>query len=363
MKKDWVRSSVPRLLAACTAALLCGTVAANPTGATVVNGQVTFNANGNTLTVINTPGSIINWQGFSISAGELTRFMQQSASSAVLNRIVGIDPSIILGALQSNGRVFLVNPNGISFGAGSQVEVGGLVASTLNITDPNFLAGTHSYTAAVQAGSIAAGGAIAAQNGVYLIAPNITISGVITSTQGSVVLAAGQTVGIAESSAGNANSASVTENGSETISLPGSVIAGGNIIVQGGAIAGGNIINVGAPIIGNGSICVVSFGSGCGSISASPVITASGGNISLSTTGSPTNIDGNVYLNFPGSALASAGGSGLGASGGVITLAGSAGTGNNSQPPQFVFGDTSTLKVVETRDAAGNITGWSLASQ
>jgi filamentous hemagglutinin family protein len=95
--------------------------------------------------VTNSPNSIINWQSFSIGANEITRFTQQSAASAVLNRVTGtagrIDPSVILGALQSNGRVFLLNPSGIVFGAGAQVDVAGLVASSLNLSNADFLGG------------------------------------------------------------------------------------------------------------------------------------------------------------------------------------------------------------------------------
>ena len=70
---------------------------------------------------------------FSIGAGELARFVQPSAASAILNRVTGGDPSSILGQLQSNGRVFLVNPSGIVFGPGAVIDAAGLVASTLNI--------------------------------------------------------------------------------------------------------------------------------------------------------------------------------------------------------------------------------------
>jgi len=107
----------------------------------VVNGQVSFVNQGNALTIINSPGSIINWQGFSIDQNEVTRFIQQNPNSTVLNRIVGQDPSRILGALQSNGRVFLINPNGILFGGGAQVNVASLIASTSNISNTNFLSG------------------------------------------------------------------------------------------------------------------------------------------------------------------------------------------------------------------------------
>src|SRR5215208_5259825 len=100
---------------------------ANPLGPQVVNGQVSFAQQGNTLAISNSPNAIINWQSFSINAGEITRFIQQNPNSSVLNRIVGQDPSQILGALQSNGRVFLIKPNGIIFGQGARVDVNGLV--------------------------------------------------------------------------------------------------------------------------------------------------------------------------------------------------------------------------------------------
>jgi filamentous hemagglutinin family protein len=118
---------------------------ANPVGPTVVNGQAVITTRGNQLTVTNTPGAIINWAQFSIGASEATRFIQQSASSAVLNRVVGGDPSRILGTLQSNGRVFLINPNGILFGAGAQVDVAGLVASTLHLSNEDFIAGRMNF--------------------------------------------------------------------------------------------------------------------------------------------------------------------------------------------------------------------------
>ncbi|MGZ3185075.1 MAG: two-partner secretion domain-containing protein, partial [Telluria sp.] len=93
-----------------------GPAAADPTHPVVVSGQATFSQQGNVFSITNTPNTIINWQSFSIAPGEVTRFIQQGADSAVLNRILGQDPSQILGALQSNGHVFLINPNGIMFG-------------------------------------------------------------------------------------------------------------------------------------------------------------------------------------------------------------------------------------------------------
>ena len=159
---------------------------ANPSGASVAAGGVTFSVSGNLLTITNTPGTIIQWQGFNILPGEITRFVQQNSNSAVLNRVVGQDPSRILGSLQSNGRVYVINPNGILFGANAQVDVGGLVASTLNITNEDFTAGRQRFSAAPGAGSVANQGTIRTSSGghIYLIAPNVENSGVLESPRG-----------------------------------------------------------------------------------------------------------------------------------------------------------------------------------
>ena len=178
---------------------------ANPYGLSVVNGQVSARQNGNTLSITNSPGSIINWQGFSIGSNEVTRFIQQSAASTVLNRVVGVDPSIILGTLQSNGRVFLLNPNGVLFGAGSTIDVAGLVASTLNLSNADFLAGRMRFTDTPGAASVVNQGTITTPSGgqVYLVAPNVENHGVISSSQGEVILAAGKTVDLVDSGTPN----------------------------------------------------------------------------------------------------------------------------------------------------------------
>ena len=79
--------------------------------------------------------AVINWQSFSIPAGNTVRFDQPNSSAAVLNRVTGGDPSAIMGSLQANGNVFLVNPNGNVFGPGARVDVNGIVASTLDLSD------------------------------------------------------------------------------------------------------------------------------------------------------------------------------------------------------------------------------------
>src|SRR6478609_9362460 len=98
MKTRSCKTSTRALLTVLSALLAAGPVTAQtqPTSPTVVNGQATFDRSGNVYTITNTPGAIIQWQGFSAGAGEITRFLQQSASSTVLNRVTGQDPSRIL---------------------------------------------------------------------------------------------------------------------------------------------------------------------------------------------------------------------------------------------------------------------------
>ena len=196
------RSRGAGLTTAALALLVAGTPAyPNPTGPQIVAGQVSIAGTGKLLTVTNSPGSIINWQSFSIAPGELTRFVQQNSSSSVLNRITGQNPSQILGALQSNGKVFLINPNGIVFGANSRIDVNGLVASSLNLTDSAFLSGKFEFSDGGNAGPVRNEGAITTPNGgqVYLIASDVTNSGLITAPGGEVMLAAGRSVTLGDS--------------------------------------------------------------------------------------------------------------------------------------------------------------------
>lgn len=191
----------PHLLAWSVAACFVSVpVWALPTGAQIAAGSASINQVGNTLTVANTPGAIINWNAFSIGALEAVRFDQQNSLSSVLNRVTGGSASSILGSLSSNGRVFLINPNGILFGAGSRIDVNGLIASTLNLSDQDFLAGRLNFQAGETAGSIRNAGALQASPGgnIYLIAPDIENSGIVRAPNGEVVLAAGRQISLVD---------------------------------------------------------------------------------------------------------------------------------------------------------------------
>ncbi len=227
------------------------TILALPSGQQVVSGQAVFDTQDHTLIINNTPNSIIDWQKFSIQANEAVRFIQKNNRSAVLNRIIGQDPSLILGFLQSNGRVFLVNPNGLIFGEGAKIDVNGLVASTLGISNQDFLTGRYNFSAGPTAAAIRNQGSITTPEGgrVYLIAPNIENSGIINSPTGNVLLAAGHSVQLVDS---------VNPDITVLVSAPedqalnlGQIIAqSGKIGIYGGLIRQAGTVNADSALIG-----------------------------------------------------------------------------------------------------------------
>ncbi len=186
----------PKALALAVAGCFClGQALANPVGGQVVAGSASFATVGTTLTVTNSPGAIINWQGFSIGAGELTRFNQISAASSVLNRVITSNPSQLFGTLSSNGRVFLINPAGILVGTGAVIDTAGFVGSTLNLSNADFLANRLNFTETPGAGKVENYGSISTPTGgsVYLIGTQVENHGIINTPQGEVLLAAGKT--------------------------------------------------------------------------------------------------------------------------------------------------------------------------
>src|SRR5579859_6081819 len=120
-------------------------------GFTSVTGNSTLSRPNATTTVITQSGSkaINTFQNLSVPTGDTLIFREPSRDSVSLNRVLGGSASQIDGVVQANGNVWIVNPNGVFFGAGAQVNVGGLVATTSDIRDRDFLAGTGSYAFAI----------------------------------------------------------------------------------------------------------------------------------------------------------------------------------------------------------------------
>ncbi|HEY9399902.1 MAG TPA: filamentous hemagglutinin N-terminal domain-containing protein, partial [Luteimonas sp.] len=218
--------------------------AAGLEGGVVVGGQGSITTNGNITTITQTTSNlVINWQGFSIGTGETVQFVQPGSSSVALNRVLGADPSVILGNLNANGTVFLLNPNGVLFGNGASVSVGGLVASTMGITDADFMAGRYVFTGA-GAGTVVNQGNIHANNGGYvaLMGRSVSNEGVISARLGSVALAAGEAVTLDVAGDGLLN-VSVSKGAVNALVSNGGLIQadGGRVLLT--AQAAGNLLD------------------------------------------------------------------------------------------------------------------------
>jgi filamentous hemagglutinin family protein len=171
------------------------TAFALPEGGNIVRGQGSINQpSAQDLTVNqNTNNLIINWQGFNVGSSESVQFNQPGVDSVALNRVVGTDPSRIAGRLSANGQVFITNPSGVIFLPGSQVNVHGLLATTLGISDQDFLNRNYQFSQDPSKGlaSVLNEGTIQADT-VGLLAPSVINRGTIIANLGSVALASGK---------------------------------------------------------------------------------------------------------------------------------------------------------------------------
>ncbi|WP_400766529.1 beta strand repeat-containing protein [Methylosinus sporium] len=169
---------------------------ANPTGGVVVDGAATISSTTNVTNVVqSTNRAIINWQSFSIGLGQTVNFLQPSSLAVTLNRVVGNEQSVIAGALNANGKVFIINSNGIMFTKDAQVNVGGLVASTLDISNSNFMAGNYIFSGSSSAAVVNKGTINAVDGGyVALLGKTVSNEGTINAKLGTIALASGDAI-------------------------------------------------------------------------------------------------------------------------------------------------------------------------
>ncbi len=171
-------------------------VSALPEGAEVVAGGVTI-AHGPGTMDLHQAGraAIVNWADFSIGAGEIVNINQIGPDAALLNRVLGANPSELLGQLNANGRVLLINPNGVVVGKGASINAMEFVASALDVADEDFLNGGDLTFAGDSTKSVLNLGTITAANGdAILVAYKVVNAGTINADAGVAVLAAGREV-------------------------------------------------------------------------------------------------------------------------------------------------------------------------
>ena len=229
------KRSASRAAGAVALALTALVANASPTGGQVTGGSGVITSSATTTTVRqSSPELSLNWQSFNIAANQTVDFVQPSATAIAVNRILGSNGSVILGHLDANGQVVLINPNGVLFGLGSIVNVGGLVASTLDLDASTLGTEAKSFSGSGAGGASGSGGGtgsvindgtITAATGgaVVLLGNTVGNSGVISAQLGSVALASG-------------SAATLTFHGINLVSLQidrsvlGSVAANGGLI-------------------------------------------------------------------------------------------------------------------------------------
>jgi filamentous hemagglutinin family protein len=180
---------------------------------TVAQGQASIATNG-TTTTINQSGNraVINWNNFDIGASEHVQINQPNAQSAILNRVNSSNLTQIDGSLNSNGRVFVINPNGIVVGQTGKINASAVVLSSLDINDRDFMS-SYAFQAQQVAGSPSAAvvnnGTIHGDGGVRLLGGQAVngATGTLSTNAGKrALLGAGtnayMTLGVANSDLG-----------------------------------------------------------------------------------------------------------------------------------------------------------------
>nr|MBW4576777.1 filamentous hemagglutinin N-terminal domain-containing protein [Aphanothece sp. CMT-3BRIN-NPC111] len=265
----WLKPSIREPLGKTTKLVVLGLISlvlgsqralALPTGGQVASGTATIGQPDATHMNINqtTDRAVINWQEFNIGSQEGVTFIQPSATSATLNRVTGSTPSDIAGSINANGQIMLVNPNGILFQNTANVDVSGLVATTLNISDTNFLSGLLPNQATSPAWSFSTSsgktpatvenqGNITIRNSGFaaLVAPTVTNSGTINALLGKVVLGSG-TAATVDFRGDRLISLAVTPGLKTSVSNSGNLIADGGVVklsARSGAAVLDNVIN------------------------------------------------------------------------------------------------------------------------
>ncbi len=176
-----------------------------PVDPSTVHGHAVIDTVGNHMTIINTPNTILDWQSFSIGTDSSVYFQQQSVESMILNRVTGNDPSHIFGSLGSNGHIWLINPYGVLFGENARIDAAGLVASTMDIANIDFLAKRYHFNSTGISSEIKNQGEIRTSFGgrVWLMGDRVQNEGLIQTPSGQTAIAAGKSVEFVDSGAPN----------------------------------------------------------------------------------------------------------------------------------------------------------------
>ena len=168
---------------------------AQPTCPEVVHGTASFSSSDQRMEIVSGDKTIIHWQSFSIDPSESVIFNQLDSKFSVLNRVLSSDASKLLGTIQSNGNVLLINPNGVLTGKTARIDTNGFLGSTLDVLDSDFLNGKDLKFSGSSINSIVNLGTIQSHGGdITLIGRFVTNEGTLDAGIGSVTLAVGSKI-------------------------------------------------------------------------------------------------------------------------------------------------------------------------
>ncbi|WAW95651.1 filamentous hemagglutinin N-terminal domain-containing protein [Xanthomonas citri pv. malvacearum] len=277
-------------------------VAANqlPTGGSIVGGTGTINAASGTTRVVDQTSSrmALTWSAFDIGSTATMTFNQPTTTSVVLNLVQGGNPTQIFGNLTANGQVFLLNSNGVLLGSTANINVGGLVVSTLGTSVSQFMNGNYVFDAGGNTVALVSnsGTINAAAGSATLIGGRVANSGTITATAGNITLAGADAATLTFESGGfgvlidkplQLSLATEAVDNSGTLSAP-----GGAIQLQARAAQGifDRLINNSGTIRASslstgpdGSVSLIASGAGSFDVAGGGSIDAGTGAITLST--------------------------------------------------------------------------------
>ena len=307
-----------RLVVLAAAALAGGVAhavpAANalPSGESVTFGSASFDRSvSNQLTVNQSTSKLVtNWNSFNVGSNGKVVFAQPDATSIALNRVTGGSASEIFGQVTANGQLVLVNPNGITFGAGSQVSAASIIGSVLDINDSDFNAGTLLFSRGAATGTIDNQGSLTATAGsVSLLAPTVKNSGKITATAGNASLINADAVDLTAIDPVISTASGITgliqQSGNITATQVSSV--GGKILLTGdtsqtasqvqlaGTLAAGQTLVNGRSIVVNGDLNVNGASNVLGFTSTDGYSLTNGAAVNLNGASSGFSVNGTAY--------------------------------------------------------------------
>jgi filamentous hemagglutinin family protein len=267
-----------------------------PTGWNVTSGSATITQNGNTLNINQTSQqAIANFATFNVGAGALVDIRQINSSAALLARVTGGDPSLIQGQIRADGALWLINQAGIMVGPGARIDVARFIASSLNVSDSDFLAGRLHFKGIGTPGDVHNAGTINTASGgsIYLVGANVVNTGSLNAPQGEVLLAAGQTVQLVDTATPGV-SVAITGTPGEARNLGQITAEAGRIGLAAGLVSNSGTISASSAVREGGRIFLRASGdlktSAASNVSANGT---TGGNVVLIAENAAS-IDGQV---------------------------------------------------------------------